>query len=188
MNHAEKELLVSSDARRAFLTCGLRAQPRSPSTSTDPNSHMRPADYQRHSPWHSIYTLEPPFGTINEGVLEIDDLLNEPDFRVTSDKQLSELGRSLLPDCGGYSGWRQQLDGCRGTRAARRRVGFPAQGVDSCSVRWRSGFPRIAGPPVLSSGCWVHDGFHMLSGLSDAPTLPARCRCQASGAALHLEW
>ena len=35
--------------------------------------------------------------------------------------------------------------------------------------RWRSGFPRIAGPLVLSSGCWAHDGFRMLPGLSDAP-------------------
>ena len=100
-------------------------------------------------------------------------------------------------DCGGYSRWGQQLDGCRGTRAAQRRVeypgqsgggtraalrrvGFSAQEVDGCSVRWRSGFPRMAGPPVLSSGCWVHDGSQMLSGLSDAPTLPARCRCQAA--------
>ena len=41
-------------------------------------------------------------------------------------------------------------------------------------------FPRIAGPPVLSSGCWVHDGFHMLSGLSDAPTLTTQYRCQAA--------
>ena len=38
----------------------------------------------------------------------------------------------------------------------------------------------IAGPPVLSSGCWVHDGFQMLSGLSDAPTQTTRCRCQAA--------
>ena len=35
-----------------------------------------------------------------------------------------------------------------------------------------------SGLVVLSSGCWVHDGFQMRSGLSDAPTLPARCRCQ----------
>ena len=66
------------------------------------------------------------------------------------------------------------------TRAALRRVGFSAQELDGCSVRWRSGFPRIAGPPVLSSGCWVHDGFQMLSGLSDAPTLTTRCRCQTA--------
>ena len=58
--------------------------------------------------------------------------------------------------------------------------GCSAQGLDSCSIRWRSGFPRIAGPLVLTSGCWVHDGFQMLSGLSDAPTLTTRCRCQAA--------
>ena len=50
----------------------------------------------------------------------------------------------------------------------------------SCSVRWRRGFPRTAGPLVLSSGCWVHDGFQMLSCLSDAPTLTTRCRCRAA--------
>ena len=33
---------------------------------------------------------------------------------------------------------------------------------------------------MLSSGCWVHDGFQMLSGLSDAPTQTTRCRCQAA--------
>ena len=92
---------------------------------------------------------------------------------------------------------RQQLDGCRGiraplrrveylgqggggTRAAPRRVGFSAQELEGCIVQWRSGFPRMAAPPVLCSGCWVHDGFQMLSGLSDAPTLPARCICQAA--------
>ena len=66
------------------------------------------------------------------------------------------------------------------TRAALRRVGFSAQELDTFSVRWCSGFPRIAGPLVLSTGCWVHDGFQMLCGLSDAPTLPARCRCLAA--------
>ena len=66
------------------------------------------------------------------------------------------------------------------TRTALRRAGFSAQELDSCSVRWRSGFPRIAGPLVLSSGCWVHDGFQMLSGLSDSPALATRCRCQAA--------
>ena len=31
-------------------------------------------------------------------------------------------------DCGGYTRWRQQLDGCRGTRAALSRVECPGQG------------------------------------------------------------
>ena len=100
-------------------------------------------------------------------------------------------------DCGSYSRRGQPLDSCRGsraalrrveypgqgggeTRAALRRVGFSAQELDSCSVRWRSGFPRIAWSLVLCSGCWVHDGFQMLSGLSDAPTLTTRCRCRAA--------
>ena len=65
-------------------------------------------------------------------------------------------------DCGGYSRWRRQLDGCRGSRAALRRVEFPGQGggrtraalrrvgfsaqeLDSCSVRLRSCFPRCSG-------------------------------------------
>ena len=43
--------------------------------------------------------------------------------------------------------------------------------VDSCSVRRRSGFPWVAGPLVLSSGCSVHDGFQTFFGLSDVPTL-----------------
>ena len=58
-----------------------------------------------------------------------------------------------------------------GTRAALQRVGFSAPELDSCSVRWRSGFPRIVEALVLSCGCWVHDGFQMLRGLSDAPAL-----------------
>ena len=66
------------------------------------------------------------------------------------------------------------------TRAVLRRVGFSAQELDGCSVRWRSGFARVAGPLVLSSGCWVHDGFQMLSGLSDAPAQTTRCRCQTA--------
>ena len=33
---------------------------------------------------------------------------------------------------------------------------------------------------MLSSGCWVHDSFQMLSGLSDAPTPTTLCRCQAA--------
>ena len=37
-----------------------------------------------------------------------------------------------------------------------------------------------SGPLVLSNGCWVHDGLQMLSALLDAPTLPARCGCQAA--------
>ena len=100
-------------------------------------------------------------------------------------------------DCGGYTRCGQQLDVCRRSRAALRRVGLSAQEVDSCSVRWRSGFPRMAGLLMLSSGCWVHDGFQKLSGLSDASTLTTRCRCRAAiehrinnafGAAPHLEW
>ena len=43
------------------------------------------------------------------------------------------------------------------TRAALREVGFSGQEVDGCSVRGRSGFPRIAGPQVLSSG-WCTTG------------------------------
>ena len=93
----------------------------------------------------------------------------------------SALRRSTpFRDCGGYSRWEQQLYGCRRSPAALRRVGFSAQELDSCSVRWRSGFPRIAGPPVLSSGCWVHDRFQMLSELSHAPTLSTLCICQAA--------
>ena len=40
--------------------------------------------------------------------------------------------------------------------------------------------PQMDGPLVLSSGCWEHDGFQMLSGLSDVPTLTTMCRCQAA--------
>ena len=47
-------------------------------------------------------------------------------------------------------------------------------------------FRGMAGPLVLSSGCWVHDGFQKLSGLSDAPALPARCRCRAATDHAHL--
>ena len=43
----------------------------------------------------------------------------------------------------------QQLDGCRGTRSSSEEVSMLATELDSRSVRWRSGFPRIAGPPVL---------------------------------------
>ena len=110
----------------------------------------------------------------------------------------SKLGRSLLPfiatpgddhtpfrDCkgiyrsaiaavtpdGAAIGWLQR------NSSSSEEVSMLATELDSRSVRWRSGFPRIAGPPVLSSGCWVHDGFQMLSGLLDAPTSTTRCRC-----------
>ena len=115
-------------------------------------------------------------------------------------------------DCRGYSRWEQQLDGCRGSRAALRRVENPGQGggrkraplrrvrfsapkLDSCSVRWRSGFPRgNGGRQCFPDALWVHDGFQMLSELSDAPTLTTRCRCRAATdhriniAAHHLDW
>ena len=40
----------------------------------------------------------------------------------------SVLRRSTpFRDCGGYSRWEQQLDGCRGTRAPLRRVEYPGQ-------------------------------------------------------------
>ena len=90
---------------------------------------------------------------------------------------------------GAAIGWMQ-------SRSEEGRVSWPGRrGNWSCSsegrvlcprkwmaaaLRWRSGFPRIAGPLVLCSRCWVHDSFQMLPGLSDAPTLLARCRCQAA--------
>ena len=103
-----------------------------------------------------------------------------------------------LRDCGGYCRWGQQLVGCRGsraalrrvehpgqgggrTRAALRRVGFSAQEVDGCSVtmaqwlsegqRCRWCFPADAGRTT---------GSRCFSGLSDAPTLSTRCGCRAA--------
>ena len=55
--------------------------------------------------------------------------------------------------------------------AALRRSGFLGPRIGWLQRTVRSGNPRIAGPLVLSSGCRVHDGFQMLSGLSDAPAL-----------------
>ena len=43
----------------------------------------------------------------------------------------------------------QQLDGCRGTRAALRRVAYCSQKWIAAALRWRSDFPWIAGPRVL---------------------------------------
>ena len=96
-------------------------------------------------------------------------------------------------DCGGYSRWEQQLDGCRRFRATLRSVehlsgrrenssrssgvGFSAQELDSCSVRRRSGFPRGSG---AASAFQMHDGFERLSGLADAPTLAPRSGCRAA--------
>ena len=59
---------------------------------------------------------------------------------------LSALRRSTpFRHCGGYSRWGQQLDGCRGTRAALRRVEHPGQGgVESRPLFGGSGSrPRI---------------------------------------------
>ena len=49
----------------------------------------------------------------------------------------------------------------------------------SSRMRFRDGC-CVRGPLVLSSGCWAHDGFQMLSGLSDAPAPTTRCRCRAA--------
>ena len=54
-------------------------------------------------------------------------------------------------------------------QSLKRKVIWAESEAMAAALRWRSDFPRIAGPLVLSSGCWVHDGFQMLSGLSDAP-------------------
>ena len=101
-------------------------------------------------------------------------------------------------DCGGYSRWGQQLDGCRGTRAALRRVEYPRQdggeleplfgGSGSRPKKWMAAayggavaFRGVSGAAnAFQMFSRPHDGFQMLSGLSDAPTLLARCRCLAS--------
>ena len=107
----------------------------------------------------------------SQAVVEDAGASSKPNFQSTICLQVIAIGYALAPfdDCGGLHrsaiAAATPYGGCRGSRAALRRVGFSAQELDSCSVRWRSGLPRIAEPLVLSSGCWVHEGFQMLSAL-----------------------
>ena len=107
-------------------------------------------------------------------------------------------------DCGGYSRWEQQMDGCRATRAALRRVEYPGQGgegtqaalqrvgfsaqeLDCCSVRWRGGFPTDAGH-TTGSRCFLdcqtprryRHGVDVQQPLSTASTSRIWC-CTPSG-------
>ena len=78
-----------------------------------------------------------------------------------------DQGHTPFLDCGGYSRWEQQVDGCRGTRAARRvenlgqgrgetraalrRVGFSAEELDTVA-RWLSADSGAASAFLLMLG------------------------------------
>ena len=70
--------------------------------------------------------------------------------------------------------------GRRGTRAGLWRVGFSPKISVAAACGGAVALRGWRGRLCFSSGCWVHDGFQMVSGLSDAPTVRARCRCQAA--------
>ena len=57
---------------------------------------------------------------------------------------------------------RQQLDGCRGNRAARVRAEYRSQRWIAAALRRRSGFPWLTGPRVLFQRGWEHDGFYQV--------------------------
>ena len=52
-----------------------------------------------------------------------------------------EAGAVIVPRLRRYPRWWQQLDGCRGTRAARVRAEYPSQRWTAVALRRRSGFP-----------------------------------------------
>ena len=57
--------------------------------------------------------------------------------------------------------WEQQKDGCRGTRAALRWVEYPSQRWRAAAYGGAVAFRSFTGPLVLSSGYWLHGGFHL---------------------------
>ena len=97
----------------------------------------------------------------------------------------SEFG--ALPRCGSSAtvavspDGGQQLDGCRGTRAALRRAAAAYGGA----VAFRS----FTGPLVLSSGFWVYDGFQLFWSVRrpDADDRQLLTPQQRAFGALHLE-
>ena len=78
-------------------------------------------------------------------------------------------------------GWLQRNSG----HSEEGRVSKPE--VDSCSVRRRSRFPLIAGLLVLSSGCWVHDGFQLFWLVRRPDAKGGSPQQRAFGVAPHLE-
>ena len=175
---------------------------------------------------HAVYgaALEaaPTLLFLPELPLEVDEFLGlKPDFIAAFDDQGGELvcssesfiaylamglPKMLRPsvlrrsapfrDCGGYSRWEQQLDGCRGkraalrrvecpgqggegTRAALRRVGFSTQEVDGCcvvvAVAFRGQRCRLCFP--ADAGCTTGSRCSLAC---QTPRTAARCRYQAA--------
>ena len=87
------------------------------------------------------------------------------------------LPHLMTPRAGTPSSLIQKQSFCEHKTLRRSTEGNPSRSSEgrvlgpSCSVRWRSGFPLIAGPLVLSADAGCTNVFEMLSGLSDAPTL-----------------
>ena len=114
-------------------------------------------------------------------------LEHEPDFLAILDGQLSKLGRSLLPftatpgdehapfrDCiffkkGIYRSAIAAVTPDGGTSWMAAEDLQPPENWIAAVAQWLSAEKR--GRECFPDAFWVHDGFQMLSGLSNAPTL-----------------